>query len=263
MNGNSQTRPARRKALLAAMAVAALAGQLLITAPAAQATGRDATPAAKDKDKNKKKNNGVVLHGLRAFSEDGTFTPPKGVKSVFAQAWGPGGGGGGGAGGSATAPIVGGRGAGGGGGGFVWCVIDIDPKHPKVTVDLGEGGEGGSGGPVGTSGTMGDDGTATTVTSYKDKEVLRAEGGEGGGGGFSTGAPGIPGAGGTGGECIRGGAVSRPGEDGNGFGGDVADGIIPPAFGHAVGGDGGLGGPPGAPGQPGEDGGEGYLVFFW
>ncbi|MFF3325189.1 hypothetical protein [Streptomyces sp. NPDC002889] len=259
MNGNSQTRPARRKALLAAMAVAALAGQLLITAPGAEAAGRDAVPQDKDKDKQK-----VVLHGLQEFTEDGTFTPPKGVTSVYVQAWGAGGGGGGGGGGSNVAPIFGGRGGGGGGGGFVWCVIDLDPKKPAVTVDLGEGGEGGPGGAAGTDGSAGTDATETTVTSSEDEGLLTAEGGKGGGGGFTSGGNGVPGAGGAGGECVKGGAVSRPSLDARlGFGGGVADGIVSPPLGRARGGDGGPGGAPGAPGVPGVNGGNGYLVFWW
>lgn len=69
-----------------------------------------------------------VLHGLREFTADGTFTAPAGVRSVFVQSWGAGGGGGGG----------------GGAGGLVWCAVPVDPGS-NYTIDVGGGGTGGAG----------------------------------------------------------------------------------------------------------------------
>lgn len=102
-----------------------------------------------------KKHAPLIIHGLRQFTSDNTFTPPPGVTSVFVQAWGAGGGGGGGGGSArnnggggnpnnpnnatggaegaadtdaaAAARNTGGHGGGGGGGGFTWCVIPVTP----------------------------------------------------------------------------------------------------------------------------------------
>lgn len=159
----------RSRVLLASIAAAAaLTGQLIALAPAASADGpkpvghQNMKPVDSEKhalsehDKHKK-HAPLVVHGLRQFTSDNTFTPPPGVTSVFVQAWGAGGGGGGGGGsarnngggggnpnnpnnpntgaegtadadGAAAARNnTGGHGGGGGGGGFTWCVIPVTP----------------------------------------------------------------------------------------------------------------------------------------
>lgn len=175
MNLNHQSatiqRPrGRSRVLLASIAAAAaLTGQLIALAPAASADGPKPTGHQNEKsvegkkhglsehDKHKK-HGPQVIHGLRQFTSDNTFTPPPGVTSVFVQAWGAGGGGGGGGGSArnnggggnpnnpnntnnptggvdgaadadaaAAARNTGGHGGGGGGGGFTWCVIPVTP----------------------------------------------------------------------------------------------------------------------------------------
>ncbi|MFF3017735.1 hypothetical protein [Streptomyces sp. NPDC057939] len=298
MNLNHQKATTRRprvrsRVLLASLAaVAALTGQLVAFAPAASAdgpgpTGQNTAPSApgkqdppsdKEKDQGKDKKPAKVLHGLRQFTSDNTFTPPAGVTSVFVQAWGAGGGGGGGGGGGSTPRNAnpGGTGGGGGGGGFTWCVVQVKPLA-DYGVDVGEGGTLGAGGPggtmggPGTAGTAGGTGSASTLTRSSDNTVLlNSTGGSGGGGGGGgaavAGAPGTPGTGGTG-SCSTGG-VNRLGGNGNadGTGGGTADGIVELPPGAAVGGNGGPGGaaaPIGVAGTPGQPGGDGYVVIYW
>ncbi|KJY22763.1 hypothetical protein VR46_43580, partial [Streptomyces sp. NRRL S-444] len=189
MNASTTFRRSRRRALaVAALTAAAVTGQLLVTSPLAQA---DADHAARSiasttnqlepppdhegrdddgRDENGREDDGrhengseygddeskptvKTVHGLQEFTADGTFVPPKGVTSVFTQAWGAGGGGGG-----------------GGGGGFVWCAIPVKSSK-SYTVVLGDGGDHGGAGPAGSAGapggagTVGAAGTATTLTS--------------------------------------------------------------------------------------------------
>ena len=246
------------RVLLAALAaVTALSGQVLTMAPAAQA---DASGPPRPKPLFQE-------HGLHEFTQDGTFTPPRGVTSVFVQAWGAGGGGGGGEGSGMGIRRGGHDGGGGGGGGFAWCIVHISSLRTYM-VHLGVGGTGGTGGTTqgapGTSnpGVKGTDGTPTTLTALNSTVEVSAGGGTGGGGGGA--AQGAPGTGGTG--TCRTDGVTRPGGAGVNdiLGGDIADGIVGPPTGDGVGGDGGrAGGAQGEPGDPGQNGGNGYLVVWW
>ncbi|MER7465940.1 hypothetical protein [Streptomyces sp. NPDC097981] len=309
-----RSRGSRRRSLaVAAVTAAAVTGQLLVMSPMAQADGDRAgrSPASGvnllepppdhddpfgDEDSRRDEGRGdngrrddlgkgesahkadpKVVHGLQEFSSDGTFVPPKGVTSVFIQAWGAGGGGGGGGGGgSAPNDGDGGSGGGGGGGGFVWCAIPVKPSK-SYTVVLGDGGlhgnggPGGTGGAGGTAGTSGAAGTSTTLASIQGDILVTATGGGGGGGGgggtSADGAPGTPGAGGTGSSCRTGG-LTRRGLDAYGsIGGGAVDGIVATPPSTVVGGNGGAGGQgyenTGGPGDPGTDGGNGYAVIFW
>ncbi|RNG10500.1 hypothetical protein EEJ42_32925, partial [Streptomyces botrytidirepellens] len=97
----------RRRVFFASVATAAaLSSQLLTMAPV-QADDTTMTGGGHPKPPQPP----TIIHGVREFTADGTFTPPPGVTSVHIQAWGAGGGGGGGGGGSSAA--AGGTGGGG------------------------------------------------------------------------------------------------------------------------------------------------------
>ncbi|WP_326589438.1 hypothetical protein [Streptomyces sp. NBC_01294] len=165
----------------------AFSGQLLTPAVSAQAYGGGGG-GPKPKPKPKPPVAPTVIHGLREFAADGSFTPPAGVTSVHVQAWGGGGGGGGGGGAAAGEGNGPGGSSGGGAGGFTWCVLRVQPGQ-IYTVDVGTGGTPGTpgtGGPAvdnpGTTGGTAGSGSSTTLASPNGVQLV-AGGGIGGGGG--------------------------------------------------------------------------------
>ena len=151
------------------------------------------------------------LHGSLEFEEDGTFTPPKGVKSVTVEMWGASGGGG-----AAGASIGGG---GGGAGGYIRGIVGIKGK-PTFNITVGKGGQSlaqrssifadpldnplltATGGSNGTSGNSGGGGGAGGTGSPLTMLVRTGASGHGG----------TAGVGGAGGAAVRGSVeLAKPG----------------------------------------------------
>lgn len=175
------------------------------------------------------------LHGSLEFEEDGTFTPPKGVKSVTVEMWGAGGSGGG-----AGASFGGG---GGGAGGYVRGIVGIKGKRTfNITVGrvlnpalrdsifadsldnpllTATGGSNGTSGASGGAGGAGGTGLPATM-------LVRTG---------ATGDPGIAGStgtGGTGGVAVRGSIEIKAGAAAGGHGGSTGQLILSGGPGHVI-----------------------------
>lgn len=83
----------------------------------------------------------TLAHGLREFSQTGTFEVPSGVSQISVEIWG---GGGGGAGGHVGGLGPGSGGAGGGSGSYVKAIVIVKPGD-TYTIEVGRGGRGGTG----------------------------------------------------------------------------------------------------------------------
>ncbi|MGI8904943.1 MAG: glycine-rich domain-containing protein [Candidatus Sumerlaeaceae bacterium] len=208
----------------------------------------------------------AASHGAQEFTESGSFTVPKGAKTITIEAWGAGGGGGAGFsdGGSFEVP-----GCGGGGGGYVRKTVNVKAKQ-VLAVTVGEGGAGGTE-PPSTSGQPGGDSTvvAAGVT------LVQAGGGAGGGAGNIV----IGGSGGLGGSADTAGALVRAGHQGSSASGlSAGEGATPiqgsveielfytSTFSQATAAGGGYGGratPSGPFTRAGTQGGRGHVLMTW
>ncbi len=211
----------------------------------------------------------VPLHGVREFTESGTFEVPAGVSQIIVELWGAGGGGGGGAlAGVGMAP--GGGGGGGGSGAYLRASVAVTPGESYL-VTVGTGGQGGAG-PSGNAPASGLDGGDSTIRRG-GTAVLMARGGRGGRS-ATTFSGGMPGAGGEGTPAqwmlVRSGLTGYRGEGGTNdesdstFGGRGAAFVAGTvAVRGSAGGAGGAGGLLGNPGKKGADGEPGYVVISW
>jgi hypothetical protein len=136
-------------------------------------------------------------HGVREFTESGSFEVPAGVTTIKIEMWGGGGGGGGGA--AAGGFGSGGGGGGGGSGAYLRTVISVTPGH-VYTLSLGDAGRGGTGeGNSVRRAELGADGGETSIR-LASRVVLAAAGGVGGKGAAPRHSKGA--AGGTAGTVI-------------------------------------------------------------
>ncbi len=113
------------------------------------------------------------------FTENGTFTVPKGIKKIIVTAAAGGGGGGGGSTLASSSSTTGAK-SGSGGGGGDYCVnkvINVTPGE-IINIVIGKGGKGGTGHAAGSEGIggTGETGGATVIGKY-----LTLVGGSGGG----------------------------------------------------------------------------------
>jgi hypothetical protein len=117
-------------------------------------------------------------HGVREFTEPGTWRVPAGVTHIIVELWGAGGGGG--AGTSAVVSGVPGAGGGGGGGGsgsYMRASLAVTAGE-TYTISVGAAGTGGRGDAAGPQ--RGGDG-GDTLLLRDGVELLVAKGGRGGG----------------------------------------------------------------------------------
>ena len=171
-------------------------------------------------------------HGVREFTESGTWRVPAGVTQITVELWGGGGGGAG----AWSAPVSadpGGGGGGGGSGAYVRTTIAI-PAGDTLTVRLGDGGQGGRAN-VRQPAEAGGDGQDTSI--LRGGTVLAVAGGGRGGALPAWGSidGGNGGRGGLAEQTDR--TLSRPGTDGRpGFRGGLPESASTPGGkgGHAV-----------------------------
>jgi hypothetical protein len=210
------------------------------------------------------------IHGVREFTESGTWRVPAGVTRITIELWG---GGGGGAGGNSSVSGGGPGGAGGGGGAGAYVRTSLRVTEAQMyTIRVGRGGAGGVG-ETGSGTQAGEDGEDTVIL-LNDTVVLGTGGGRGGrapGRGDYRGGPG-----GTGGSAeatatglARAGNPGSPGHDGGfnewpstsgGRGGAAVSGTVQPR--GSFGGDGGTGRQFGYSDE-GKPGGAGSVVLTW
>ena len=216
----------------------------------------------------------IPPHGIREFTESGSFEIPPGVYQIVVEVWGAGGGGGGGA-GAAVGAGPGGGGGGGGSGAYVRGAVAVTPGEMYV-VSLGTAGRGGRGERKHVTspepGTTGGDSSLRIGT----RTVLTAPGGQGGktprrlssrgasrgvGGSLTSPDPSSlfrPGR--SGGDGQNGGNPDM-GLTPGGVGGRSVVGTIVPL--GSFGGAGGKGGFFGEGGDDGLDGGRGVAIISW
>ena len=209
-------------------------------------------------------------HGVREFTQSGTWRVPERVTQITVELW-AGGGGGAGAWSAAVGTDPGGGGGGGGSGAYVRTILTVRSGE-DLTIRLGEGGTGGRG-DARKPAAAGGDGQDTSVLRGEEVLVV-ARGGRGGAFPQQSGIDG--GSGGHGGlaePSDR--ALSRPGIDGRpgfrgglpesastlgGRGGHAVTGTLQPA--GSFGGDGARAMAFGSS-EPGQPGGRGSVVISW
>jgi hypothetical protein len=208
-------------------------------------------------------------HGVREFTESGTWRVPDGVTRVTVELWGAGGGGAGG-GSAAVATGPGGGGGGGGSGAYVRASLSVTAGE-TYTITIGVPGSGGRGESRGAA-QPGGDGGDTSIRN--GGVVLMARGGRGGGAPkFGNATGGAAGPGGVADEVparvVRPGNAGTRGQDGGfsewnsspgGAGGAAVLGTLQPP--ESFGGAGGTGRHFGYS-DDGKSGGAGSLVITW